>query len=96
MNIHQYLHLEDLDLADCCITDAHTSNIDIDILIGLDYYYDFITGEIIRGEEGPVAINSAFSCLVSGPTKENYSFAGVSSTNLIIESPLISRIIPVR
>ena len=91
MNIHQYPHLQDLDLADCCINDAHTSNIDIDILIGSDYYYDFITGEIIRGEGGPVAINSTFWWLVSGPTKENDSYAGVSTTNLIIESPLISQ-----
>ena len=88
INIHQYPHLQGLDLADCCVTDAHNSNIDIDILIGSDYYYDFITGEIIRGEGGPVAINSVFGWLVSGPTKENGSFVGVSATNLIIESPL--------
>ena len=88
INIHQYPHLQDLELADCYITNEHNSNTDIDILIGSDYYFDLITGEIVRGEKGPVAINSAFGWLVSGPTKESESFAGVSTTNLIIESPL--------
>ena len=73
-NIHQYPHLQDLDLADCYITNEHNSNTDIDILIGSDYYFDLITGEIVRGEKGPVAINSVFGWLVSGPTKENGSF----------------------
>ena len=38
-----------------------------------------------------MAINSVFGWLVSGPTKEKDSFAGVATTNLIIESPLTSQ-----
>ena len=68
---------------------GHPSSIDISI--GSDYCYDFITGEIIHGDGGPVAISSGFGLLVSGPTIENFSYVAVSTTNLIIESPLISQ-----
>ena len=44
---------------------------DIDILIGLDYYWTFVTDEVRRGENGPVAINSRLGCLVSGPIYDN-------------------------
>ena len=39
----------------------------IDILIGSDYYYDFISGEVVRGETGPVAVGSKLGWLLSGP-----------------------------
>ena len=39
-------HLKNLRLADSSNTDTKSVN----ILIGLDYYYLFVTGDIIRGE----------------------------------------------
>jgi hypothetical protein len=45
-----------LDLVDSSL--AKNSHDEIDILIGSDYYYDIIIGEIVRGEGGPVAVNS--------------------------------------
>ena len=52
-----YNHLKNLQLADSSNTDSKSIN----ILIGLDYYYLFVTGDIIRGEPNePFALNSIF------------------------------------
>ena len=86
VDIDRYTHLQGLELADCLI--ASESNHDhsgdtIDVLIGSDYYWEFVTNEIIHGEKGPVAVNSKFGWLIFGPVK------GIGSndviTDLIIE-----------
>ena len=35
----------------------------------MDYYWDVVSGDIIRGNGGLVAIHSRFGWLVSGPLK---------------------------
>ena len=80
-NVSDYPPLQDLDLANSSIDERQT----IDVLIGSDHYWDFITGEVIRGENGPVAIASKFGWVLSGPT--NVSVEGNESevrSNLII------------
>ena len=47
-------HISQLDLAD----DPMDETREIDMLIGLDFYWEFVTGEVVRGGEGPVAINT--------------------------------------
>jgi hypothetical protein len=64
VEISKYPHLQDLELADR----SEIGQDSIDILIGSDHYWDFVTGESIRGEFGPIAINSTFGWLLSGPT----------------------------
>ena len=65
--VDQYPHLRNLDVADED-TDKGRSD-SIDILLGTDYYWQVVSGDIIRGDSGPVALNSHFGWLVSGPTK---------------------------
>ena len=60
---------------------GHDTNSDIDILIGSDYYFDFILGNIVRGDGGLVAVESEFGWLVSGPKTCNEEFTGVSRTS---------------
>ena len=38
-------------------------------LIGTDYYWQVVLGDIIHGDSGPVELNVHFRLLVSGPTK---------------------------
>ena len=45
VNRYEHLHLVDLDLADC-ISGNMDSQDNIDVLIGSDYYWDIITGEV--------------------------------------------------
>ena len=63
--VNQYSHLQDLDLADMAVSGDQSNQ--IDILIGSDYYWHVVTGDIIRGESGPVALSSHFGWLLSGP-----------------------------
>ena len=63
VDIDDYPHLQGLELAD-----SSESQCGIDILIGSDHYWDIVTGESIRGNFGPTAINSKFGWLLSGPT----------------------------
>ena len=75
-------------MIDLCLADRSAIDQDsIDILIGSDYCWDIVTGESIRGEFGPTAINSKFGWLLSGPTEKQY-VRGISDlvSHLIISS----------
>ena len=55
--------MKNLKLADSSNTDTKSVN----ILIGLDYYYLFVTGDIIRGEPNePIVLNSIFGWILCG------------------------------
>ena len=53
-----------LSLADVTSDEA----MEIDLLIGSDFYWEFVTGETVRGSEGPVAIKTTLGWVLSGPT----------------------------
>lgn len=78
INVADYVHLEGLDFAD-----NFDSTESIDVLIGSDYYWDFVTGDSIKGEHGPTAVDSKFGWLLSGPTHDRSS-SNVVTSNLII------------
>ena len=62
--IEKYSHLCCLDLADPSVG---TGQVEPDVLIGSDYYWDLITGETIRGNSGPVAVHTKLGWVLSGP-----------------------------
>ena len=64
VNSDRYQHLEGLELADgnCDVTDDT-----IDLLIGSDYYWTVVMGEVLESEPGLVAVSSKLGWLVSGP-----------------------------
>ena len=65
------------------MADFSDSEDSIDVFIGSDYYWDFVTSEIVRGHFGPAAVNSKFCWLLSGPT-ESVINQETTVTNLII------------
>ena len=71
-------HLATLDLAD--ISDG-SSSLEVDVLIGSDYYWSLVTGEVCRGNGGPIAIQTKLGWVLSGPL--SVSGPGHSSVNLI-------------
>ena len=75
-------HLYGLDFADEPF-DSQVSSESIDILIGSDYYWDFVTGETKRGDDGPIAVKSTLGWLLSG--RVNGTIDPVTHSNLIIE-----------
>ena len=58
-----YPHISGLDQADDPLDETR----EIDMLIGSDFYWEFVTGEMVRGEECPVAINTTVRWMLSGP-----------------------------
>ena len=56
-------HLEGLELANQC----KGSRDAIDMLVGLDFYWTIVTGNIKHDSRGPVAISSKLGWLLSGP-----------------------------
>ena len=70
--------LATLDLAD--ISDG-SSSLEVDVLIGSDYYWSLVTGEVCRGNGGPIAIQTKLGWVLSGPL--SVSGPGHSSVNLI-------------
>ena len=67
----KYRFLENLQLAN----QGHLESTNIDLLIGSDTYWEFVTGEIKRDNECTLVVQkSVFGYLVSGPlTKTNSS-----------------------
>jgi len=61
----KYPHLRNLQLAD----DVGDRREAIDVLIGSNFYWNIVTGNLRRGEYGPTAISSKFGWLLSGPTQ---------------------------
>ena len=63
IDITSYPHLYNLELADF---NEDTDSETIDVLIGSDYYWDLIIGDVIRGDSGPVALSSKLGWIISG------------------------------
>ena len=60
---NQYDHLKYLKLSD---SSNSKFNCNVDILIGADYYWDFVSGNIKRGNSGPVAVETILGWVLSG------------------------------
>ena len=81
VNLAEFTHLDGLEFAD----DTNGTNGTIDILIGADYYYEVVTGEIIKGDDGPTAVASKFGWLLTGPVKLSGAVPAHAVTNLVID-----------
>ena len=80
-----YQHLAHLNLADT--TDDASAR--VDVLIGADYYYEFVTGKVIRRRQGPIAIETKFGWVLSGLA--NFQSHTVSqSMGLVVAMPVLS------
>ena len=79
-----YSHLRGLELADPVVDE---SDLEIDILIGSDHYWKVVTGRVVRGESGPIAIETRLGWILSGPSQEVEStvinFAATHSSHLL-------------
>ena len=52
-------------------------------MVGLDYYFEFITEEIVKGKFGePVALKSSFGYILSGQYK-NHSTVNFNETHFL-------------
>ena len=64
-----------MDLVDySCVGDE----LPIDALIGLDHYWQLVTGTVVHGERGPTAIHTQLEWVLSGPvgsTSDNHTIA---------------------
>ena len=61
---NSYKHLSELRLAD---SSDGNSLMDVDLLVGSDYYWKLTTGRVSRGENGPVAVETRLGWVLSGP-----------------------------
>lgn len=61
------------------------SQLNIDILIGSDFYFEILTSEVVLRDSSPVAVNSKFGWVVSGPMLERGEMSDMSMANLAIE-----------
>ena len=74
-------HLEGLELAD----DPNNPGDKIDVLIGSDFYWDFMSGDTIIGNKGPIAIKSKLGWLLSGPIEAMAVNNLVSSHMIVVD-----------
>ena len=84
MKVDKYVHLSSLELADC----PGDTGIDaIDVLVGSDYYWNFVTGETCRGTDGPVAIRSRLGWLLSGAVDSSDGGANACTHLILTNGP---------
>ena len=79
VDIQQHPHLTGLELADS--PDKPYDR--IDVLIGSDYYWEIVTGDMKMGEKGPIAVSSRLGWLLSGPI-ESIAVANLASSYMIV------------
>ena len=72
-----YPHISGLHLADDPLNETHQ----MDMLIGSDFYWNFMTGEVARGADGPVAINTTLGWMLFGPA--DFTSPLESTVNLV-------------
>lgn len=60
-------HLQGLELAD---SSSIHDRLQVDLLIGSDFYWSLVTGTIRRGKSGPTAIHTKVGWVLSGPTDD--------------------------
>ena len=72
--------MSDLDLAD---PSTGSSQVQPDILIGLDHYWKFVTGEMLHQGNGPVALHTTLGWVLSGPIPLPATEDSSHSTNLV-------------
>ena len=86
--VANYSHLAQLELAD---SSDGKGAMDINMLIGADYYWELTTGRISRGESGPVAIHTKLGWVLSGPVpssgQDEPSVNLITSHTLHVSSP---------
>ncbi|CAB3989185.1 Hypothetical predicted protein [Paramuricea clavata] len=63
--VREFPHLEGLELADSV---HDKSELEVDLLVGSDFYWQFMTGRVQKGEAGPTAIESHLEWILSGPS----------------------------
>lgn len=78
-NLSQYAHLSGLELADS----SGSGRDSIDVLVGSDFYWSFVSDEIQPASRGPIAINNKLGWFLSGPLSST-DYHNIASTNLII------------
>ena len=69
------------ELSSLKLADSHSCpNVDVDVLIGLDYYHSFFSGKIVKTVGGPTASENILGWVLSGhvsPDKPKLSFSNL-------------------
>ena len=67
-----------------------SGELEIDILVGSDHYWEVVTGRIIRGASGPAAVETKLGWVLSGPVEgaaqENTAINFISTHSLRVDA----------
>ena len=86
----KYDHLKEIKLAD---SNPYNSDLEVDILIDGDFYWNFICDSFVRGDSGPIALLTKIGYVLSGPTGEVTDSVGsnlINSHVMKIQSSILS------
>eukprot|EP00112_Aurelia_sp_Birch-Aquarium-sp1_P024221 Seg755.3 transcript_id=Seg755.3/GoldUCD/mRNA.D3Y31 product="hypothetical protein" protein_id=Seg755.3/GoldUCD/D3Y31 len=82
IDLSDYPHLLGLRFADRNLGERNKR---IDLLIGADYLYNVIIGEVVRGTSGPVAVSSKLGWLITGQTFSDTLTCSNVTSNLTLD-----------
>ena len=78
-----HAHLRGLKLADYSTGE---DDIMVDILVGSDQYWQLVSGKVVRGDDGPTAIQTKLGWVLSGPTNGAVLYDQQQNNLVTIES----------
>ena len=83
VDLEKYPYLKSLEFA---MEMGVVNQVSPDILIGSDQYWSLLTGEVIKSNNGPIALSSHLGWILSGRGSERYPYARYYFSNSCFKS----------
>ena len=83
VDLEKYPYLKSLEFA---MEMGVVNQVSPDILIGSDQYWSLLTGEVIKSNNGPIALSSHLGWILSGRGSERYPYARYYFSNSYFKS----------
>ena len=82
--VDNHKHLQNLKLAEFC---ENSNELAVDVLIGCDFYFSFVSGVVKKGETGPSAVETCLGWVLCGTCqtefKEKTTFVQLNTTHVL-------------
>ena len=79
-------HLNQFDVADMAMMAQSTEVSSPDVLIGSDCYWQLVTGKVVRGDSGPVALQTRLGWVLIGPVEQSEQSTSLVTFTLMTTS----------
>ena len=85
-----YSHLKGVFFSDVC---RYQDTLEVDVLVGADYIWEFQNGETIRGgQHEPIAVKTTLGWVLSGPLKGERLYSSLNCSHVVVNHVIDSKL----